>query len=301
MKKIISLLENFAINILKKIFIPKTKRINLYEFITNFYKNIQLNGISQRANAISFNLIMALPAALLFFLTLIPYFPESFKIKKEFLYVLKDISPNSSTYKFLADMINGLYKKQIGIFSSGFLLIIYYTSNAMMGIISCFDISIQEEKKYYLYPRLRALKVTFILFLLFLVSLSVLFLKDQLFIWLTNLLHFKLFKSIRLYLHWSIIILSLFYFISFIYKYAPNIKKRWTLKSWGSFIATIFNLSTIYAFYFWVNNYASYNQVYGAIGTVLILLFLIYLNSFILLIGFEINVCIHNLEKEKET
>ena len=79
----------------------------------------------------------------------------------------------------------------------------------------------------------------------------------------------------------------------------PMLKKKWRLISWGSILATVFNLLTIYIFYNWVNNYASYNKVYGSIGTVIILLFLIYLNAFVLLIGFEINVSMHKLNTTK--
>lgn len=300
-KKIYLYNKNKCIYILKKMHIPFSNKITLYEFLDYFFMQISTIGINQRASAISFNLIMALPAALLFFFTLIPYFPDEFNVKKEIFLLLKDITPNSNTYKFLEDLINSLNKKRIGVFSFGFILIIYYSSNAMMGVINCFDKSIKENKKYYLYARLRALKVTFFLFLLFFLSLTFLFLKDQVFIFIKNhfLISKKVLKPFILSLHWIIIIVSLFLSIGLIYKYAPNVKKKWNLISWGSVLATAFNLLTIYIFYNWVNNYASYNKVYGSIGTVIILLFLIYLNAFVLLIGFEINVSMHKLNTAK--
>jgi membrane protein len=46
----------------------------------------------------------------------------------------------------------------------------------------------------------------------------------------------------------------------------------------------------------WVNNVAAYNRVYGSIGSVLILMLLIYVNSLVLLIGFELNVSINSLK-----
>ena len=45
-----------------------------------------------------------------------------------------------------------------------------------------------------------------------------------------------------------------------------------------------------------MNNFSSYNKVYGSIGTILLLMFLIYVNSLILLIGYELNVSIHSLK-----
>jgi membrane protein len=50
-------------------------------------------------------------------------------------------------------------------------------------------------------------------------------------------------------------------------------------------------------FSYWVNHFGKYNQLYGSIGTVLILMLLIYFNSLVLLIGFELNVSISSLKK----
>ena len=300
-KKIYLYIRDKSIYISKNIHIPFTNKITLYEFMDYFFLQISTIGINQRASAISFNLIMALPAALLFLFTLIPYFPDEFNVKKELFLLLKDVTPNSNTYKFIEDLSNSLNKKRIGVFSFGFILIIFYSSNAMMGVIQCFDKSINEYKKHYFYARLRALKVTFFLFFLFFTSLTFLFLKDQVFILIKNnfLITRKILNPYRITFHWIIIIVSLFLSIGLIYRYAPNVKKKWRLISWGSILATVFNLLTIYIFYNWVNNYASYNKVYGSIGTVIILLFLIYLNAFVLLIGFEINVSMHKLNTTK--
>ena len=100
---------------------------------------------------------------------------------------------------------------------------------------------------------------------------------------------------------WFIILGLLFYAISFIYKFAPSLKKRWSLISPGSILATTLSLITTFIFSYWVNNFGSYNKVYGSVGTVMIIMLLVYINSLILLIGFELNVSImyvKNLEEE---
>jgi membrane protein len=52
------------------------------------------------------------------------------------------------------------------------------------------------------------------------------------------------------------------------------------------------------AFSFYVSNFSNYNELYGSISTVLILMLLIYFNSLVLLIGFELNVSITSLKHE---
>jgi membrane protein len=97
-----------------------------------------------------------------------------------------------------------------------------------------------------------------------------------------------------------IIILLVLYSIGIIYKYAPTISKRWRIASPGAILATFLVVLSTFLFSFYVNNFGSYNKVYGSIGTILILMFLTYLNSLILLIGYELNVCIHSLKAVAE-
>jgi membrane protein len=59
-------------------------------------------------------------------------------------------------------------------------------------------------------------------------------------------------------------------------------------------------LLTTLGFSYWVNNFGSYSKIYGSIGTVLVVMTLIYINALILLIGFELNVSIEVLKKEQD-
>ena len=98
-----------------------------------------------------------------------------------------------------------------------------------------------------------------------------------------------------------LLLIAMFYFtIAFIYKYAPAVHKRWKLSSPGTILATFLILVTAWLFSFWVTNFGSFNKVYGSIGTILIIMLLVYMNSMILLIGFELNVSIHSLKHQAE-
>ena len=47
-------------------------------------------------------------------------------------------------------------------------------------------------------------------------------------------------------------------------------------------------------FAFYIDNFASYNKLYGSIGTVMGIMLMIYLNSLALLIGYELNAAINH-------
>jgi len=304
LKKIIQYLLiplQFAKQKAKRIVIPGFQEVNLFQVIQFLFKQLNTIGLYDRASAISFNLIMALPAAFLFLFSIIPYFPKSLKIKKQILSIFKDISPNSSTYRFILDIINDLLSQHVGIFSFGFLLLLFYASNAMTGIIRSFDKSIMQNRPFFLHQRMRALRLTLILILLVFASLLVLIGQDQLTTLLRELFVIKR-KTILPYwnsIRWTIIVLLLFYGNAFIYKFAPHVKEKWALLSPGAILSTTLMLVTTLGFSYWVNNFGSYSKIYGSIGTVLVVMTLIYINALILLIGFELNVSIELLKKEQ--
>src|SRR5690606_11014168 len=77
-------------------------------------------------------------------------------------------------------------------------------------------------------------------------------------------------------------------------------KKRWKFISAGSTLATALIILSTLGFSFYVNNFSSYNRIYGSIGSVIVLMTWIYINSFVLLIGFELNASINMLRQEAE-
>lgn len=98
-------------------------------------------------------------------------------------------------------------------------------------------------------------------------------------------------------LRWLVIVLLFFASISYIYRQAPAVHKKWRLINPGSILASFMMIICTLGFSWWVNNFGNYNELYGSIGTVLILMILIYANSLVLLIGFELNVSISSLKK----
>ena len=91
---------------------------------------------------------------------------------------------------------------------------------------------------------------------------------------------------------WILIILLLFLAISFLYYLAPARRTEFRFFSPGSILATGLFILTSLGFSAYVNNFGHYNKLYGSIGTLMVILLWLYLNSIALLIGFELNVSI---------
>jgi membrane protein len=91
---------------------------------------------------------------------------------------------------------------------------------------------------------------------------------------------------------WIVVFALIFFAVSFLYYYAPAVRKKWKFISAGSTFATILTIILSIGFAFFVNNFGQYNKVYGSIGTLIVILLWIYFNSLILLLGFELNASI---------
>jgi membrane protein len=288
----------------KKIILPGFERVPLYDVVMFFVQQMNKVGINDRAASVSFNFLMAIPAGTIFLCTLIPYMPISREITIELLDLFKMFAPDEKTYGLVATFLNDfLNTPRSGLLSLGFFLAIYYASNAVMAIMRSFNRSLHHYKsRGFLKERWTAIRLTVMLMLILIATITLLVTQGQLFTYLMGILDItnpvvkQLIHSIR----WLIIVLLILYSIGYIYKYAPAITKRWKLTSPGAIFATFLVVLSTFGFSYWVNNFGTYNKVYGSIGTILILMFLIYLNSLILLIGYELNVCIHSLKAVAE-
>ncbi len=284
----------------KKIHVPGFEGAPLYDVILFFISQMNKVGLNDRAAAVSFNFLMAIPAGTIFLCTLIPYMPISREITIELLDLTKLFAPNESTYGLVANFLNDfLNTPRSGLLSFGFVVAVYYASNAVMAIMRSFNRSLHYYKdRGFLKDRWTAIKLTTVLILLIMATVTLLVTQGEIFRYImssldiTNPFIRQIVHSIR----WVIIVLLVLYSIGFVYKYAPAVNKRWKLASPGAILATFLVVLTTFAFSFYVNNFGSYNKVYGSIGTILILMFVIYINSLILLIGYELNVCIHSLK-----
>lgn len=280
----------------KRITLPGFQGMPVYDVLIFFLQQVKKIGFSERAAAISFNILVALPAALIFLCTLVPFLPETIEFEKQLLGAVGDVLQNDQTYSLVADVITDFFNTpRGGLLSFSFLAGVFFSSNAMMGIMHTFDRSYFEERSSrFMAKRWTAIKLTSLLILLIIASVLVLATQGPIKTFILRKIGWdNLF--VRTLIEWSrwIVILMVTYFtIAFIYRWGPAVKVKWSLISPGTILASVLVILTTLLFSLWVNNFGSYNKVYGSIGTVLIIMNLVYINSLILLIGFEINVSI---------
>lgn len=282
----------------KRLILPGFQGVPLYDVIKFFNRQVKTHGLTERASAISFNFIMSIPPTCLFLFTLIPNLPfVSKKNLKNQIHILVDsLTPTKIHDHMVLDFIYSFIDSaSAGYVSFGLLLALFFASNGVMGLMRSFDRGyIGFSKRNVLQKRWTAIKLTFLLFTLFFACILLMISQSNVLTWLG--IKNKFIKELIVYGRWLPIFLLLFYSFAFIYKYAPKLQKRWSLFSPGALFATLCSILFYWGFSSFVNNFDRYNILYGSLGTVIVIMILVFLNSLAILIGFELNVSINSLK-----
>jgi len=154
------------------------------------------------------------------------------------------------------------------------------------------------EDRNFIEIRISAIRLTLIIVFLIMATIMIMLTQTIVLTWVTESLGIKNGMIDLLFNLGNILVtfLLIFMAIGLIYRYAPHVQKKWKIRSPGAILATLLIIAFTYFFSYWVNNIASYNKVYGSLGSILILMFLVFVNSLVLLIGFELNVSINSLK-----
>ncbi len=291
----------------KRVTLPGFHQLSLHEVFYFFFKQITTTSIGQRASAIAYNLIIAIPAGLLFLFTIVPYLPKTIKVNFEqglFKLITAYFTPTPESERWLKSSIDDFINTERGTIGLlGLFLVVWATSNAMIGIKDSFDSTINGKKQSnFLQKRFTAIKLTSLLMFIVIACVTTLVTEGIFVGKLDAVFNFENGTKILLFkfLDWFIIISITIISIGAIYRFAPSVHKRWPLITPGSLLTTFLLLLTTFLFSYWVSNFSNYNKLYGSVGTVIIIIILLYFNSLVLLIGFELNNCIRNLREAKK-
>jgi membrane protein len=286
----------------KMVTMPFLDGVPVYNVAIFFWRSIVDGAITTRASAIAFNFFIALFPAVIFLFTLIPYVPIP-DFQNELFFLIKSVVPGSTF-----DTIEGTVKDIIdptrprgGLLSLGFFMALIFATNGIQSIMSAFDSTIHSINRRNLVGQW-LISVVLLLIMWVLLAVAIILvtggqaLLDYLVehIALLNRFTYTLLKIGK----WVIIVALFFFAYAFLYYMAPARKTKWRFISAGGTLATLLSIITLFGFTFYINNFSQYNKLYGSIGTLLIILLLIYFLSLVLLIGFELNASIYQAHRE---
>jgi membrane protein len=280
----------------KRIVLPGLNGLTLYDLLDIYGNGIIKGTFSSRASSIAYSFFVALFPFLLFILNLIPLIPiEGFQTR--FLIFIEQLLPPQTADFFYPVIADIAVNPREGLLSLVFFLSLFLAANGVNAIFSAFEYSFHVTMNRSFFKQyMISVMVSIFLALLLLITVAVILYGEYL---------IKDLKS-RAYLDndlfWvsilqiSVFVIMIYIVIATLYYYGTKEGKASRFFSLGALITTVLFILTTYFFGVYINNFSTYNELYGSIGALLIMLLYIWINANLLLLGFELNISLQRLK-----
>jgi len=285
----------------RKVKLPGFQGVSLWEIIFFFLYSIRKGLIGMRAAAVSFHFFLAMIPFGLVLVVLTSYTP-GLSLESDIAPVISALIPDQLFNRFMDGLDQYHHSTVNSWISIGFILALYFTSNGFTVLIRAFNSSRMDFKKRNWWS-IRLVSFSFVLIFLagiIAVFYSIILVRMGLVLWANNAdFIYDHFDTIYVGIDLIFLGVLLYFGIALMYYLGPRNRKQFRFFSPGATLATllIMIISVFYELY--VAYYANYNDLYGSLGTVLMLLLWIYLISYSLIIGFELNASIHGAMTSK--
>lgn len=275
----------------------KSGQTSLYRILVIFIDSLKSNEIFSRANGVAFSFTLAIFPTIIFTFTLIPYIHSLVPDVDEgnIMQFLSQVMP-PAMYEVASDTIHDIVSiKRQGLLSFGALFALILATNGMSGLMNAFNSCYRtSESRGFIRSRLVATALTVVLAFVLFLAIILLVIGQALlnYLFTFGVMTEDFIYYLILFMRFMVVLISFFIAVSMIYYFAPAIHKRWRFFSAGSMAAAMACVAASFAFSFYINNFGTYNKLYGSLGMLIALMIWLYILSTILLVGFEFNASI---------
>jgi membrane protein len=247
------------------------------------------NGMGLAAQ-LAYYFFLALFPALLFLIALASFLPAHDLVGRV-VGMLRGVAPEEVITIIsdqLAKIANG---QQGGLLSFGVIAALWSSSAAMVAIIDALNRAYDvEDARPWWKQRLTAVLLTLGVAVFMLVSFALIVAGPELADWVAGRVGLgAAFAWTWKIVQWPLVFALVATAIGIIYYFAPDVDQDFVWITPGSLVATVLWLLGSLAFRIYVVNFGSYNETYGAIGGVMVLMLWLYLTGLSIIMGAEMN------------
>ncbi len=290
-----------AVKKAQSISLPLFDGVPLYDVLLFFWRSIVDGSITTRASGIAFSFFIALFPGIIFLFTLIPIIPID-NFQNELFVIIQQLVPDS-IWDTIKDTITEVVMRPRGdLLSLNFFMALAFATNGLVSMMSAFDATVHNiNRRKWWSQYIAAIFMLFIFTMALTLAIAILTGGQELINYLNriDIIRDKFLVFLLTISKWILTLTTFFFAFSFLYYMAPARKTKWRFISAGGTLATVLSIIGIIGFKYYINNFSQYNKLYGSIGTLLAVLFLMYIMSLILLIGFELNASIYQAQTYK--
>ena len=266
--------------------------MNLYDVLRYFVVGILNGSVATRSAAISFRLFLAFFPAMIVLVSIVPFTPLS---TDDVLGSLALLFPGETVELLEQTVTDLLDQRQGALLSVGFVLLLLYASSSVNAILTGFGESFHLERRPD-WGVFRLLSGLLLLVLSLLLGLAVLlagFAGDAL-VWAEGRgwLDAEALPWLSL-ARWGVSLGLVYTSVNILYHAGNRERERRFAFSVGASMATVLIVLFSLGFSYFIDQFNSYNRLYGSLGTLLVTLVWLNSNSSVLLLGFELDAAIH--------
>ena len=292
---------NILVRFGKKIKIPGLEGMSLYDVLEMYIIGIVEGALTTRAGGIAYSFFMAIFPFLLFVLTLIPYISID-GFQEGLMSLISEVLPPKTFEASQLVIEDILVNQEAGLLSFGFLVSIFLMTNGVNAIFGGFEYSYHvKEMRNVVRAYIISLGVSLVMAFFLVVTVALIIFYQ---IGLDKLIERGWLEDDIFWLQIGkgfLFVMMVFTIVSMLYHYGTKSGKHSKFFSPGAIFTTILSIFTFYLFSIYVTEFSKYNELYGSIGTLLILMLFVWLNAIILLLGFELNASIYSLRRQNKT
>lgn len=291
-----------VIRFLKNTDFPGLRGLSIFRFFEIYITGIVKGAFSYRAGSIAFSFFMAIFPFILFILNLLPFVPvKDFQV--DFLnFIEKSVPPNTygAIEEIIKDILNNSHKNLI---SSGFFLSIILMANGVNAILGGFQSSYHfthhTVKRSFIRQYATAIVLSLVISIILITAVVAIVVSE----FTVHNLSANLLVDELLLINFARYLILIFLILcvnSLLLKYGTRQTKYLPFFNAGAVFSTFLMIIGSYVFGIYVTKFARYNELYGSIGTILVLMIYIWLICIIILLGFEVNASINSYKISRQ-
>jgi membrane protein len=266
-----------------------------FTFVNTLRKKVRDDRLTTHAAAVAYAWLFALFPFIIFLLTLAAYVPKKWKVHShtQVRTAVSKVMAKEAADTIVSNLDQVMGQTHNGLLSIGILVTLWIASGGMSITMTALDAAFNAGRNRPFYvQRSIAIVLTIVITAMFVLVLVLLPVASYAEDWLKDWLHLSGFQLISLTIGRNILgwllTLSL---LSLLYHYGTSKKHRYAFFSPGAIFTTLvwFGLGVLFRRYIDAFGERKYQQTYGALGGVTIILLFFYLDALVLLIGAEIN------------
>jgi membrane protein len=241
------------------------------------------------AAQLAYYLLLALVPTLVFLIALTSYLPAD--VMNQMITSVQTIAPPEMT-QIIRDQLTSIAQRENGgLLTFGFLFALWSSSSAVVAVCDALNQAYDiEEARPWWKVRLTGILLTLGLAAFIVVALGLVLAGPLAAEWLAQRTGLGVaFEWSWQILQWPIVIALVATALGLLNYFGPDADQDWEWVTPGAVLATLLWLVASLAFKFYVSNFANYNEIYGSLGGIIVLMLWFYISGMAILGGAEMN------------